>query len=228
MEFKPDELVVHPRYGIGCVVRLAQRQFGSNRAQEYYEISIGSGTIWVPAGVPGNPYERYALTSTGISPMQFPPLQGEVIRVNSHVHDPDGITTEDPEITKAMADKRLKKEQLLKQEIENLHPVTVAGDPEGTTALLCWGSCKGICTEVGSRLGVRVIQPIVLSPFPEQSFADAVQGVERLYTAEVNETGQLARLVHQFGYRTSGTVLKYDGRPFIVEDLEDELRKVIQ
>lgn len=182
----------------------------------------------VPAGVPGNPYERYALTSTGISPMQFPPLRGEVIRVNSHVHDPDGITTEDPEITKAMADKRWKKDQLLKQEIENLHPVTVAGDPEGTTALLCWGSCKGICTEVGSRLGVRVIQPIVLSPFPEQSFADAMQGVERLYTAEVNETGQLARLVHQFGYRTSVTVLKYDGRPFIVEELEDELRKVIQ
>jgi 2-oxoglutarate/2-oxoacid ferredoxin oxidoreductase subunit alpha len=182
----------------------------------------------VPAGVPGHPYERYALTSTGISPMQFPPLQGEVIRVNSHVHDPDGITTEDPKITKAMADKRLKKEQLLKQEIENLHPVTVAGDPEGTTALLCWGSCRGICTEVGSRLGVRVIQPIVLSPFPEQSFADAMQGVERLYTAELNETGQLARLVRQFGYHAAGAVLKYDGRPFTVEELEDELREVIQ
>jgi len=58
VEFKPDELVVHPRYGIGCVVRLAQRQFGSNRAQEYYEIAIGSGTIWVPAGVPGHGLRR--------------------------------------------------------------------------------------------------------------------------------------------------------------------------
>ena len=58
MEFKADEMVVHPRYGIGCVVRLEQRQFGANNAQEYYEISIPSGTIWVPAGDSGHGLRR--------------------------------------------------------------------------------------------------------------------------------------------------------------------------
>jgi 2-oxoglutarate ferredoxin oxidoreductase subunit alpha len=179
------------------------------------------------AGTPPHPYDRYTLTSTGISPLLFPPLHDSVIRVNSHVHDPDGITTEDPEVTRAMADKLQRKERLLRADIEDLHPVTIAGNPRSTTAILCWGSCKGICTELGSRMGLRVIQPIVLSPFPEKSFADAMEGVERIIAVEENQTGQLARLVRQFGYHTSGTVLKYDGRPFTVEELEDEIRKVV-
>ena len=181
----------------------------------------------VEDGTPGQPYERYILTSTGISPMQFPPLRGEVIRVNSHVHDPDGITTEEPAVTKAMADKQMRKENLLKQEIEEFNPVVVAGDPDATTAILCWGSCKGVCTETGTRKGLRVIQPIVMSPFPEQSFATAMRGVERLISVEVNQTGQLARLVSQFGYPPESTVLKYDGRPFTVEELDARLGKVV-
>ena len=61
MEFKADEKVVHPRYGIGSVVRLGQKQFGSNSAQEYYEIAIPSGTIWVPAGESGHGLRRLTL-----------------------------------------------------------------------------------------------------------------------------------------------------------------------
>jgi RNA polymerase-interacting CarD/CdnL/TRCF family regulator len=52
MQFKTGEMVVHPRYGIGSIVRLAPRQFGSNLTREYYEIAIPTGTIWVPTGSP--------------------------------------------------------------------------------------------------------------------------------------------------------------------------------
>ena len=180
------------------------------------------------AGDPGVPYERYALTPTGISPMRFPPLHDGVIRVNSHVHDPDGITTEEAGMTRAMADKLQRKEELLRSEIEDLHPVVVAGDPLAGTAILCWGSCKGICSEIGSRMGLRVIQPIVLSPFPARSFADAMAGVRKIVAVEENQTGQLSRLVRQSGYHPAETVLKYDGRPFIVEELEDELLEVLR
>ena len=180
----------------------------------------------VMAGADVHPYLRYALTDSGISPLRFPPVKGEVIRVNSHTHDTDGITTEDPEITRAMADKRQKKMQGLAKEIEGMHPVNVAGDPDAKTAVLCWGSNKGICAEIGEILGLRVIQPVALWPFPEKSFAEAMDGVERFFGVETNESGQLATLVRRFGYRASGMVLKYDGRPFMVEELEQELRKV--
>jgi 2-oxoglutarate ferredoxin oxidoreductase subunit alpha len=180
-----------------------------------------------PAAEPGlHPYLRYALTESGISPLRFPPAKGEVIRVNSHAHDTDGITTEDPGVTRAMAEKRQKKLLGLAREMEGMDPVKVAGEPDAETAILCWGSNGGICSEVGETLGLRVVRPVALWPFPEKSFAGAMEGVERFFGVETNETGQLARLVRGFGYRDSGMVLKYDGRPFMLDELERELRKV--
>jgi len=174
-----------------------------------------------------HPYLRYAFAESGISPLLFPPAKGEVIRVNSHVHDTDGITTEDPDLTEGMAKKRWRKMALLKDEIEGMNPVHVLGDSDSSTALLCWGSGKWICHEIGKRLDLRVIQPVVLQPFPEVGFASAMDGVTRFYGVETNETGQLCRLVKEFGYRPEDMVLKYDGRPFLVEELEARLREVV-
>ena len=174
-----------------------------------------------------HPYLRYAITDSGISPLRFPPVKGEVIRVNSHAHDTDGITTEDPGITRAMADKRHRKMAGLAGDIEGMHPVNVAGDPDAKTAILCWGSCKGACGELGKAMGLRVVQPVALWPFPEKSFARAMDGVDRFFAVEANETGQLASLVRGYGYRASGLVLKYDGRPFMVDELAQELGRVI-
>jgi 2-oxoglutarate ferredoxin oxidoreductase subunit alpha len=174
-----------------------------------------------------HPYLRYALTEPGISPLRFPPAKGELVRVNSHTHDPDGTTTEDPAMTRAMADKRQRKMAGLARELRGMHPVNVLGDPDDRTAVLCWGSNRGICGELGEKLGFRVVQPVALRPFPEESFAQAMDGVDRFYGVETNETGQLARLVRGYGYRASGMVLKYDGRPFMVEELEQELGRVM-
>jgi 2-oxoglutarate ferredoxin oxidoreductase subunit alpha len=154
-------------------------------------------------------------------------VKGEVIRVNSHVHDPDGITTEEPATTKAMADKRQKKMAGLHEETEGMAPVTVTGNRASDRAILCWGSTKGICEELGTAVGIRVVRPVVLWPFPEQVFAAAMVGVKKFWVVEENETGQLARLVRQFGYTPTGKILKYDGRPFFVDELAAELRKVI-
>ncbi|MDD1667073.1 MAG: hypothetical protein LUO96_01260 [Methanomicrobiales archaeon] len=185
------------------------------------------GRSRLPAGPGIHPYRRYALTDSGISPLRFPPEKGELVRVNSHAHDPDGTTTEDPEMTRAMADKRQRKMAGLARELEGMHPVNVLGDPDARTAILCWGSNKGICGELGEKLGLRVVQPLALWPFPEKSFAGAMDGVDRFYGVENNETGQLARLVRGYGYRASGMVLKYDGRPFMVDELEQELGRVL-
>ena len=51
--YEIDDCVVHPQHGIGRVVKIEFRQFGSGTAQLYYEISIPDGTIWVQ--VEGSP-----------------------------------------------------------------------------------------------------------------------------------------------------------------------------
>ncbi len=181
----------------------------------------------LPEENPAEPYLRYRITGSGISPMRFPPLKGEIIRVNSHVHSEDGITTEEPEITRAMADKRLKKMELLGNEIEDLDPVNASGNRNSTTGILCWGSNKWVCSEAGDTLGLRVIQPKILWPFPAREFAAAMKGIQDLYAVETNETGQLARYISQYGYMTKRKILRYDGRPFTVDGLVRELEGVI-
>jgi 2-oxoglutarate ferredoxin oxidoreductase subunit alpha len=196
-----------------------------------YSVEPDTGTRYAAGPVmadPGiHPYLRYALTDSGISPLRFPPAKGEIIRVNSHVHDPDGITTEDPMVTKEMADKRMKKMDRLTHEIEGISPVNTWGVMDSPTALLCWGSTKGVCEELARKKGFRMIQPVVLWPFAEKAFARAMDGVEQFYAVETNESGQLAALVSRFGYTPSGKILKYDGRPFMVDELEAALNKVI-
>jgi 2-oxoglutarate ferredoxin oxidoreductase subunit alpha len=126
-----------------------------------------------------------------------------------------------------MADKRWKKSDGLSRELEGMSPVNIGGDPSSATALLCWGSSKGVCWELAGKKGLRYIQPVVLWPFPEKAFSSAMEGVEQFYAVETNETGQLATLVRRFGYTPTGKVLKYDGRPFMVDDLEAALNTVI-
>lgn len=47
--FDVGETVVHPRYGVGHVVKLEAREFERGVVRQYYEISIpGGSTVWVP------------------------------------------------------------------------------------------------------------------------------------------------------------------------------------
>jgi 2-oxoglutarate ferredoxin oxidoreductase subunit alpha len=175
----------------------------------------------------GEEYSRYRYTQSGVSPLAIPPQKGQVIKTDSYAHDEKGITTEDPGITKLMADKRLQKGRSLARELEGYETVKVFGKSQAKTALLCWGSNKGVCREAAEKLGLRVIQVLVLSPFPEKSLREALQGVEKLIAVECNATGQLASLAGFFGIAVQDRVLKYDGRPFSLEDLLADLGRVL-
>ncbi len=147
----------------------------------------------------------------------------EVFKVNSYEHDEDGITTEDGEISKVMQEKRLAKTGELAQELERYTQVGIYGNLKHKTAILCWGSNKGVCVEVARSLDIKVIQPIVMAPFPTKQFKAAMAGVEKLIAVENNATGQLAKLVGDHGFLVDDLVLKYDGRAFSVDDLQAKL-----
>ncbi|MFA5236887.1 MAG: 2-oxoacid:acceptor oxidoreductase subunit alpha [Methanoregula sp.] len=173
------------------------------------------------------PYQRYRDTPDGISPLAFPGRNDAIVKVNSYAHDEDGITTEDAGLVARMTEKRQRKEAHLKEELLQYPCVSVRGTAGATTALLCWGSVRNACDEVAARLGLRVIQPVVLSPFPDQQFANACRGVDRLIAVEENATGQLAALVREHGGRVDATVLKYDGRPFTPGELFLRVQEMI-
>lgn len=170
-------------------------------------------------------YQRYKDTDTGVSPLAFPPVSGQSIKTNSYVHDEKGIVSEDPAIAKGNMDKRLLKERHLSLELEQYETVKQYG--EGRTALICWGSNKGVCIEAAGKFGLKVIQPVLLSPFPEKALKKALEGVDRTITVECNGKGQLAMLMNQHGFHTDKKILKYDGRPFSVEELEKEVKEAM-
>jgi 2-oxoglutarate ferredoxin oxidoreductase subunit alpha len=77
--------------------------------------------------------------------------------------------------------------------------------------------------EAAGDLGLKVVQVLVLSPFPAERLSGALKGTQRLMDVECNATGQLARLAGLYGVRADDRILKYDGRPFSLEDLKEEL-----
>ena len=174
------------------------------------------------------PYKRYLNTENGVSPLAFVPEKGNVIKVNSYEHDEAGLTTEDPAETVKMQDKRLRKRGDLAEEISKYEAVKAYGNKDSETILLCWGSNKGVCVEAAEKLNLKVVQPIFLSPFPTHQLEEAIKGAKKLIVVESNATAQLVKLMNLYGLGADETILKYDGRPFSVDELEARLREVIK
>jgi len=194
----------------------------SFRIEEARDIPEISPSLWDGDGV----YRRYARTEDGVSPLAFPPMLRARVKANGYAHLESGITTEDASEVKAVQDKSFLKEKSLIRELESLPTVRTYGSKDASTALLCWGSNKPVCAEIGERLGLRVVQPVVLNPFPTPQFEEALRDVERTISVETNSTGQLASLIQCYGFEADELVLKYDARPFSVEDLEERLMEV--
>lgn len=60
--FNIGDQVIHPQHGVGEVVKLEDRAFGSDVTRRYYEVSIPSAgsTLWVPLDPPGYGLRRLA------------------------------------------------------------------------------------------------------------------------------------------------------------------------
>jgi len=188
--------------------------------------SVGEIKVEKPlAGDNKSPYKRYLNTPDGVSPLAFVPQQGAVIKANSYEHDELGITTEDPQLTKLMQEKRLRKEKLMVQDLDNYKTVNVSGHLDASTAVLCWGSNKGVCAEAADNLGLKVVQPVVLWPFPLKQLKESLSGVKKIICVENNATGQLAKLMADHGFTIDKKILRYDGRPFTPDELETALKE---
>ena len=188
------------------------------------EVKREEGLIWDGKGE----YKRYLDTDSGVSPMAFPGRAGAVVKGTSYEHDEAGITTELPEAIAAMQDKRMKKRAGLAADVANIEAVKTYGKADADTAILTWGSTKGACVEVAEALGLKVVQPVVLEPFPTDAIKAALKGVKKTIGVEVNVTGALAGLAQCQGIEVHEKILKYDGRHFTVDELKKRVEVVMK
>lgn len=172
-------------------------------------------------------YQRYLLTSDGISPLAFPGQAGTVIKSNSYEHDEYGISTELADLTVKNVQKRKNKMAGIVKELRKRHAVKVYGNKKSQTVLLAWGSTKGSVIEAGINLGLKIVQPLYLCPLPVAELSKQLKGAKKVIGIECNATGQLASLMAMNGIKVDKQILKYDGRPFTVKELEKEIKKII-
>ena len=173
-------------------------------------------------------YKRYRNTEDGISPLAFPGQENVVSKATSYEHDEFGITVEEDEHTiKAMQDKRLRKFQKMREEVDRLEAVKVYGNKDSDKAIIIWGSTKGPAKEAAEKLNIKVIQPIIIQPFPEKQMKQAIKGVKKLVSIETNVFGQMEKVLNCHGIKVDNRILKYDSRPFLPEEIEEELKKIL-
>ncbi|MDW7651607.1 MAG: 2-oxoacid:acceptor oxidoreductase subunit alpha [Bacillota bacterium] len=175
------------------------------------------------------PYQRYRLTKDGVSPRALPgQFSDETVLADSDEHDTNGNIIEDAETRRLMAEKRLRKMEFLASEMDE--PLLL-GAEEGDTLLIGWGStfgalreASGLLTQTGKK--VTHIHFTDLWPLPVTTITRIFANFNERICVENNATGQFAALLRrEAGLVTDREILKFDGRPFMAEDIVREVEK---
>ena len=170
-------------------------------------------------------YLRYKDGKIGISPLALPGDKKAIVKSNSYEHDEYGLTVDDPNLIERMQNKRLRKFKEMKKEVEKLESVKIYGNKKSKKAIIAWGSSKGPVKEAAEKLGIKMIQPIFLQPFPEKQMEKALKGVNKIFLAETNGLGQLEKVLNCYGIKVDEKILKYNARPFLPEEIEKFILK---
>jgi 2-oxoglutarate ferredoxin oxidoreductase subunit alpha len=175
-------------------------------------------------------YKRHQITPSGISPRALPLEDNALVVTDSDEHDEEGHLIEDADTRTRMMLKRLRKLDGLRDERQRPR---IYGTQKAEIALIGWGSTYGALKEAvdilrGDGLDIKLLHLNELWPFPSEAVIGALDGVRKSFVVENNATGQLVRLIRaETGKKVTGSILKFDGRPFTPSLIVSELKKEV-
>lgn len=172
--------------------------------------------------------DRFKITETGISPRWLPSQADATYDANSDEHTEDGSITEAAQPSMAMLSKRLRKEQTL---LAELPEPSLIGPAEAKVTFVGWGSVGNtlldvmlIWNESHPEYSCNYLEYQYLWPLKTENLKKLIAAHQPLILIENNATAQLGTLLAQkTGYRFVDQVLKYDGRPYFIEDILEYL-----
>ncbi len=177
-------------------------------------------------GSVSEPYKRYTLTETGISPRLLPGRSRHLVVVDSDEHTEEGHITEDLSIRTRMVQKRMNKLNGLRGEVT---PPVYEGEDRQDLLIVSWGSTRGSVEEAAFRLREKTRRVATLHfsqvwPMAPEQFIGHLQDAGEVVCVEGNATGQLARLIRrESGFEIRKKILRYDGLPITPEWILREL-----
>ncbi|WP_299286041.1 2-oxoacid:acceptor oxidoreductase subunit alpha [Thermoflexus sp.] len=180
-------------------------------------------------------YLRHAVTESGISPWVVPGTEGVVFWTTSDEHNPKGHISEGVLHRVEQMDKRMRKLELAAREIPDSKKFTLHGPEDAQVTLVGWGTTKGAILDALEELSAfngltfNFLQIRMMRPFPAEPVGAILRRARRVILIENNYSGQLGNLIREMtGFRIPHRVLKYDGRPFTVNEIIEGVRRALQ
>jgi 2-oxoglutarate ferredoxin oxidoreductase subunit alpha len=192
-------------------------------AFDFDAVEIDRGQLLSEADLDGltEPYLRYRVTDSGVSPRAVPGHDRAVYVTTGNEHDETGAISEEPEDRNAQVEKRQRKMIGMSEEMAG---PSQYGPDDAEVTFVSWGSTYGPLREAVDRLNAEqsgranLLQFSDLWPFPAAASEAALESCRRIVNVENNATAQLATLIRsQTGRQMDGQILKYDGRALTPE-----------
>jgi len=174
-------------------------------------------------------YRRFMLTSDGISTRA--PLGGALMYYTGDEHNEMGHISEDPENRLFMYEKRMKKLETADREIPEESRVKIFGDTDSKNVIVTWGFAGSVLEDVINEGGIDalILQLRMFSPFPTKLVSNMLSDKEKIIAVEGNYLAQASKLITMFtGIMPTNYILKWNGRPFLKDELESALRQTIK
>jgi 2-oxoglutarate ferredoxin oxidoreductase subunit alpha len=174
-------------------------------------------------------YKRYQFTKTGVSPRGIPGFGEGLVIQTGNEHDETGHTTENAILRKKMVEKRFN-EKLNQIKNEVIYPELLGGKAY-KYLLIGWGSTRNIVEESlkqlrEPKLGFLYFKQ--LYPLPREVMGYLINA-KKVIAIENNASGQFANLIkRETGFDIKNKILKYDGRPFSVEEVTTRIKHILE
>ena len=112
----------------------------------------------------------------------------------------------------------------------DMSPPRLYGPKEADITIVSWGSNKGSIIEALKEFNnVNFLHITWMSPFPAYEVKNILEKSRHVIDVECNYSGQLAGLIREkTGIEIKDKLLKYDGRPFFVEEISKKVKDVLK
>lgn len=233
-EFSGEAFNLAEKYQLPVIIIsdkfIAESHFSTERFDQS-KININRGAIAknLPKTQPMQRFNRYAITDNGVSPRSLPGEPNGLHVATSYEHDESGFSSESFLMRKKQVDKRYAK---IKDILKELQLPKVYGNKKSKVAIVSWGSNKlpimdALRTAKVKSLDLAYVHFTHLFPLDKEKIQKILGQFDTLVMVENNHSGQFAGILKEYcDIDMDFLILKYDGRQFFYEQLEDQFLKM--
>lgn len=173
--------------------------------------------------------DRYKITKDGVSKRWTPGSSKAYYFANGDEHWTDGSVTEEAGLAQEMYDKRMRKLETIRKALPK--PVVYGAKSGADISFVGWGSSKNVMLDAiqeAKELGVKVnyMHFEYVYPLRAAEVKRFMKSAKKVCLIEGNQQGQFGNYVEvETGKKFDKRLLKYNGRPFFVEDVMKFIKK---